>query len=101
MRLPALVVLLVAFTGYSVYLVQDQPFFGFLTLARDEPWGRQVLIDLVIALSLFASWMRGDARARKLPYLPYLALILVLGSIGALSYLIHRELRKPAGLDPR
>ena len=94
MRLPALVVLLVAFTGYSIFLVQDQPFFGFLTLARDEPWGRQVL-------TLFASWMRGDARARKLPYLPYLALILVLGSIGALSYLIHRELRKPAGLDPR
>ena len=92
MRLPLLLVVLLSFTGYSIFLVHDRPFFEFITLAREEPWNQQVLLDLVISLSLFLSWARRDAAARKLPYLPYLGLTLLLGSIGALSYLVHREI---------
>lgn len=93
MRLAILVSTLIAFTGVSVYLVHAEPFFGFLTLARTEPWGGQVLLDLVIALTLFLSWARRDAAERGLPFLPYAAMTLMLGSIGALSYLVHREIR--------
>ncbi len=93
MRLPLLVSLLAAFLGVSIYLVHSEPFFGFISLAMNDPWGGQIFLDLVIALSLFLTWARRDARERGLPYLPYLVLTLALGSIGALSYLIHREVR--------
>ncbi len=92
MRLGILVTTLLAFTAVSVWLVHAQPFFGFLTLAMNDPWGGQVLLDLVIALTLFLSWAKRDARERGLPWLPYVGLTLLLGSIGALSYLIHREI---------
>jgi hypothetical protein len=97
MRLTFLIVLLLAFFGLSVYLVHDQGFFGFLALARRDPWGLQLLLDLTIALSLFLSWMIPDARRRGLPYLPYVLGTLALGSIGALAYLIHREIAAPRG----
>ena len=99
MRLPLLLTVLIGFTAWSGVLVHDRPFFEFLTLAGREPWHQQVLLDLVISLSLFLSWARRDAAARGLPYLPYLLLTLLLGSIGALSYLVHRELA-PAPAKP-
>lgn len=92
MRLPLLVGTLAAFVGVSVYLVHAQPFFGFLSLAISDPWGGQIFLDLVIALSLFLSWAKRDARERGLPYLPYLVATVALGSMGALAYLIHREI---------
>ncbi len=97
MRLAFLVVLLLAFTLFSVHLVHDQGFFGFLTLARREPWALQMLLDLTIALALFLTWMVPDARRLGLPYLPYVLGTLALGSIGALSYLIHREIAARRG----
>ena len=44
-----------------------------------------------IALSLFAIWMFQDARTRGVSAVPYLLLMLCLGSIGALVYLVRRE----------
>jgi hypothetical protein len=84
--------LLVGFTGFSLWLVAGESPIGFLTLARDEPWGLQVLLDLVLALSLFLTWMRRDARARGIPAWPYFVGTLLLGSPGALAYLVHRGL---------
>lgn len=92
MRLPLLLVVLLSFTAYSIFLVHDRPFFEFITLAGREPWYQQVFLDLVISLTLFLTWARRDSRERGLPYLPYLGLTLLLGSIGALSYLVHREI---------
>lgn len=92
MRLPLLVVVLVSFVAFSFYRVAGQPFFGFLTLAWNDPWGGQVFVDLVIALSLFLVWARRDAASRGLPFLPYALVTVFLGSMGALAYLIHREL---------
>lgn len=86
-------VVLVAFTAISLWLVAGESPIGFLTLARDEPWGAQVLLDLVIACSLFLGWMRRDARERGLPAAPYFVATVLLGSIGALAYLVHRGLR--------
>jgi hypothetical protein len=85
--------ILVLFTAVSLWLVAGEHPFGYLMMARDQPWGAQVLLDLVIACSLFLGWMRRDARARGLPVVPYFVATLFLGSIGALAYLVHRGLR--------
>ncbi len=81
---------LLAFTAFSSWVVVERGYFGFLTLARDDAWGLQVLLDLVIACVLYARWMIRDARERGLPSAPYLVLMVFLGSIGALAYLVHR-----------
>jgi hypothetical protein len=84
-------IVLLAFTAYTVGIVASHGYTGFLVLAAREPWGGQMFVDLVIALLLFASWMRGDAARQGLPFWPYFAAILTLGSIGALAYLVHRS----------
>ncbi len=91
LRLPVLAVVFCVFVVFSCVVVYDQGLFGFLSLAGREPWGLQILIDLGIALFFFASWMKRDARERGLPFAPYALLVLTLGSIGALAYLLHRE----------
>jgi hypothetical protein len=89
--LPLLVLL--PFTAFSVWVSATQGYTGFLSLAGREPWALQMLLDLSISLFLFASWMRRDARERGLPFAPYVVLCVLLGSIGALAYLVHRALR--------
>jgi hypothetical protein len=93
--IPLLVLL--AFSAFSLWVVATEGYFGFLTLARDEPWGMQLLLDVAIACFLYSTWMVRDARERGLPVVPYLVAMLFLGSIGALAYLVHRGLT----LSPR
>lgn len=81
---------LVPFSAYSVWVVLQKGYFGFLELAMREPWGAQILIDLAISLFLFSTWMRRDARERGIPAWPYLLSMPFLGSVVALVYLIHR-----------
>ena len=90
-RLIFLTALFAVFTIYSTLVVIQHGYSGFLTLAGNEPWALQMLIDLVIALLLFTSWMLRDARERAISPWPYLVGILTLGSIGALAYLVRRE----------
>lgn len=90
-RLLSLVLILLAFAAYTATIVIGHGYFGFLYLAMEQPWGGQVFLDLVIALSLFLVWMVPDARARSLPIVPYIVATCALGSIGALAYLVHRE----------
>jgi hypothetical protein len=91
-------VVLVSFSAYSTWVVVDQGYFGFLSLARREPWALQILLDLVIAAIFSATWMRRDARERGLPVWPYLVALPFLGSIASLAYLVHRAFasRAPA-----
>ncbi|AKU98308.1 hypothetical protein AKJ09_04972 [Labilithrix luteola] len=83
---------LVPFFGYSSWVIVHHGYFGFLTLAYREPWAMQMLLDLVIALTLVASWMRRDARERAIRVTPYIVLLPFVGSISALAYLVHRSL---------
>jgi uncharacterized membrane protein len=92
-RLAILLALFAAFTGWTGYLVATQGYTGFIDLALTDVWGAQLLIDLSIALVLFTAWMIPDARERAIPWLPYGLAILTLGSIGALGYLVHREVK--------
>jgi len=86
-------VVLVAFTAFSVYPLWTEGYLAFLRILDVGPWGAQVLIDLVIACGLFTTWMVRDARERGLVAWPFVILVLTVGSIGALSYLVYRGLK--------
>ncbi|MBA3396515.1 MAG: hypothetical protein H0T89_28045 [Deltaproteobacteria bacterium] len=79
--------------------IVDGP-LGFLTLAGREPWGMQVLLDLMIALVFGLQWVRNDARVRGIAAWPYVPLTLVCGSFGLLAYAIRRAWAKPAFVSP-
>ena len=90
-------VVLLAFGAYSVWVCLGYGYTGFLTLARDEPWGMQLLLDLVIACSFGVGWMHADAKKRGLASWPFVPLVVLFGSIGLLSYVALRGLRASAG----
>jgi hypothetical protein len=97
LKLVGLVVLLLAFSVFTDVLVYKDGYTGFLHLAAREPWGLQMLLDVTIALGLFVSWMIPDARRRGIVAWPYVIACVALGSIGALAYLVHRQLRELRG----
>ena len=86
-----LVVILADFVALTAYAVYWHGFLAFFDLHAMNAIQVQIFIDLVIALSLFLTWMVRDARARGISPVPYILLTLTLGSIGALAYLIHRS----------
>mgnify|MGYP003377775985 CR=1 FL=1 len=87
------IVVLVPFTVWSTWVAVNHGYFGFVDVARREPWGLQIFLDLCIALFLFSSWMKKDAKTHGIPAWPYLLSIPFLGSIGALAYLVHRAIK--------
>lgn len=94
-RFLVLLTALVSFAAYTLMVVARHGYTGFVTLALDEPWAMQMLVDLVIALVLFLSWAYRDARERGLAYWPFAVATLLLGSVGALAYLAVREIKGP------
>jgi len=91
-----LALVLSLFTALSFYGVAVHGYLGFFEALASTAAGVVVFTDLVIALTLTMLWMSSDARERGLPFWPYVILTLALGSVGPLSYLIHRELRARA-----
>jgi hypothetical protein len=83
-------VVFAAFTIYSLWVVAGHGYTGFLALAAREPWGMQLLLDLVIACGFGVGWMRADAKRYGLPYWPFVPVVLTVGSIGLLAYVIVR-----------
>lgn len=92
--LPLLI--LVPFTIFTADVVLDEGLRGLIA-THETGWGQQVFADLVIALTLFLVWMVPDARRRGLPAWPFVLATLLLGSIGALSYLVARGLTPQRG----
>jgi hypothetical protein len=90
-RLLAALAVLVPFLVYTDVVALQHGYLGFLELALREPWGMQMLLDLSISLGLFATFAIPDARERGIHVWPYLVACVFLGSIGALGYLVHRE----------
>jgi len=99
-KLSLLMPVLVAFSVWTFGIVLDHGYTGFLSLAAAEPWAAQLLVDLVIALSLFLTWMLRDAKSHGIVAWPYLLMTLTLGSIGALAYLVHRTLKANPAAEP-
>ena len=84
---------LIGFTALSFYAIEVHGYLGFFETLASSTAGVVAFTDLVIALTLAMLWMRSDSGERGLPLWPYVLLTLALGSVGPLSYLIHRELR--------
>jgi hypothetical protein len=83
---------LAAFGAFSIWVVAAHGYTGFLSLAAREPWGLQMLLDLVIACSFGIGWMIHDARKHAIKTWPYIVATLLLGSIGLLAYVVRRGL---------
>jgi len=85
-------VVLVAFAALTAAALGEFGLLGYLAALNENSATRHVSADVVIALSIASGFVWRDARERGLPWLPYLGVTLLLGSIGPLAYLIHREL---------
>lgn len=88
MRRIVLSVTLIAFLGLTVLAVLQHGYVGIFSQQFQSFGGAQVLVDLVIALSIFLVWMWNDAKSAGRNPLPWLLLTLATGSIGALIYLL-------------
>ena len=94
LKLIGLIVVLVAFSVFTDILVVNDGYTGFLRLAARDNWGLQMLLDVSISIGLFTFWMIPDARRRGIMPWPYVVACIGLGSIGALAYLVHRQIRE-------
>jgi hypothetical protein len=84
---------LLLFLGFTIWVIESVGYVGFFEQALSSPVGIQLVVDVVLSLTLALVWMRNDSKASGVPFAPYLAVTLVLGSAGPLGYLLHRELR--------
>jgi hypothetical protein len=84
---------LVAFLVFTLWVIESVGYVGFFQQTLASPVGIQLFVDLVLCLTLALLWMRSDSKTNGVPFAPYLVLTLVLGSVGVLSYLLHREVR--------
>jgi hypothetical protein len=94
-------IVLADFLGLTAWSLYHHGYVGLFQAAVASPAGIQVFVDLVIALSLFMVWMQRDARERGITALPFILLTATLGSIGALAYLLRRELGREHVADQR
>jgi hypothetical protein len=93
-RLPALLLVIGLFGVLTAIALADVGYLGIL-LPHFQGWGpAQVLADLVILATLSCIWMVGDGRERGINPWPFVAVTLLAGSFGPLSYLVARELRR-------
>ncbi|BCS34933.1 hypothetical protein TBR22_A41590 [Luteitalea sp. TBR-22] len=93
-RLVVLLVVLLLFGALTGVALLDVGYLGLIA-PHFQSWGAgQVLADLVILALLSCLWMLGDARGRGLSAWPFIALTLVGGSFGPLTYLLVRESKK-------
>jgi len=91
---------LVLFLAYTLYVIETVGYVEFFRQALASPVGLQLLVDVVLALSLALVWMRSDAKVSGIPFAPYLIVTLVLGSVGPLGYLLHREWKQRRVVEP-
>lgn len=79
------------FTAFTLVVMAKHGVLGFLTLAMRDAWALQMLLDLFLALSLFAGFVVQDAKARGLRAWPWVIAMMTMGSVGALPYLVYRR----------
>ncbi len=85
---------LVAFSAFTLYCGATEGAIGFLTLAFSHEWAMQMLLDVGFSLAIASFWIVPDAEKHGINPWPYLVACVGLGSIAALAYVVHRELRE-------
>jgi hypothetical protein len=84
---PSVIVpVLAIFLAFSAWVVAVDP-LGLLRVLR-EPWGAQVGLDLVVALSIAWVFIAKDARFRGVRRWPWVVATLLLGSPVVLLFLL-------------
>jgi hypothetical protein len=101
MRIALLSLVLVVFVALEIEAIAAFGYVGVFEALASNAATRLGFLDLVIALGLVLVWIRQDAGERALPFWPYAALTLALGSAGPLAYLIHRELHGARVTSPQ
>ena len=77
------------FCALNLYVMSQYGLGDMIALVTANAVTVLAFVDLTIALSLITVWMWNDARDRGISVLPYVAVTLLLGSIGPLIYLIR------------
>lgn len=91
MQRTLVVVTLVLFGALSAVALWQHGYLGLFEQSLASWAGRQVLADLVIALTLVIVWIWRDAKATGRNAWPWIATTLALGSFGPLGYLLTRR----------
>lgn len=86
-------VVLAVFGALHVYAIYaDGLIDGFIAQLRSgNAWGLVLGVDLVIALSLIGGWLIRDARKTNRTPWPYVLMMPLAGSAGALLYLLKKR----------
>jgi hypothetical protein len=92
-RIALLGIVLLGFSALTAEVIAQYGILGYIAQLLASPATIHVSTDVVIALGLAVLWMWGDAQERALPFWPYAVATTLLGSVGLLSYLVHREVR--------
>jgi hypothetical protein len=88
----------VPFTAFSFWVIAQSGVTGLFHVLR-APWGLQVFLDLVIAMTVASTVVARDARARGLKAWPWFLAMAALGSIGLLGYFVYRDLAAPRAVN--
>lgn len=94
---------LAGFAALNVYVLvaYGYSYMGIMRQVLSTLPGVLVFVDLVIALTMVGVWMWRDAQRRGIAVVPYLAVGLVLGSVGPLLYLLRSGGDEAPALEPR
>lgn len=76
----------VVFTVYSLTVVAQDGLVSLFELHARGGWSVQILLDLILALSVSALWMRHDAKKQGLTWWPFAVGSIALGSVSVLAY---------------
>jgi hypothetical protein len=83
-----LLIVIILFSILTIYSIAD---FGILGIFKEEFKSSatiQVFVDLCISLSLFAIWLKKDAKENNRNFVFWLVITLLTGSFGPLFYLL-------------
>lgn len=87
-----LMMVLAAFLALHAYGLSHDGIEGFIAIFKTtNAWHMVLGADLLISLSLAATWLVRDARQRGVSSIPYVLLTIATGSAGPLLYLIRRR----------